>query len=144
MNLKFLMPIFLFLMACGGGKPPVNQDKAANIKVKNEQLALSNEVSTVTRTTQKLEKVGRGLETYRNSAKPEALRECNLMAEDNRREIADLDVKIQNFPDQYKILLAPIIPDLNQCVACTKTASDSCVKTRASINKAIKELYPVQ
>ena len=134
------LTIFLFI-ACNG-KPPADNSKAANIKAKNEELALTNEVSAITRTAQKLEKQGRGLETYRNSRKVEALRECDMIAEDSRKEIADLEIRIQKLSDNYKTRLAPVIPDLNECVACSGKASEGCVKARASINKAIKEIYP--
>lgn len=131
----------VLFVSCSG-KPPADNAKAANIKAKNEELALSNEVSAITRAAQKLENTGRGLEILRNSKKPEAQRECVALVETGQKEIADLDVRIQKMPDKFKIPLAPLIPDLNGCVACSKNASEFCVNARASINKAIKELYP--
>lgn len=139
---RCILLLISFLLISCSGKPPADNTKAANVKTKNEELALSNEVSAITRAAQKLEKQGRGLETYRTSPKAEALRECNLISEDARKEINDLDVRIQKTPDKYKTPLAPVIPDLNECVACSKKAMDGCVKARASINKAIKEIYP--
>lgn len=135
-----ILTIFLFI-ACGG-KPPTDNAKAANIKAKNERTALTNEVSSIALTAQKLEKQGRGLEIYRNSRKAEALRECQIIGEGIRKEIADLEIRIQKLSDEYRNRLAPFIPDLNECVACSGKASDGCVKARASINKAIKEIYP--
>jgi len=135
-----ILTIFFFI-SCSG-KPPTDNAKAANIKANNEETALTNEVSAITRTAQKLEKQGRGLEIYRNSKKVEALRECRIIAEGNRKEISDLEVRIQKLADNYKSQLAPLIPDLNECGACSPKAMDGCVKARASINKAIKEIYP--
>jgi len=135
-----LLTVFLFI-ACSG-KPPVDEAKIVEIKAKNEKLAQSNEVSAITRTAQKLEKQGRGLETYRTSPKAEAGRECSIISEGILQEITDLDARIQKLSVEYKNMLSPIIPDLNGCVACSKQATESCVKARASINKAIKEIYP--
>lgn len=141
--MKFYIFLFtLFFFAACSGKPPADNAKAANIKAKNEELAISNEVSAITRTAQKLENQGRGLETYRNSRKVEALRECRTISEGFRKDIADLEIRIEKLPEKYKPQLAPMIPDLNECVACSKKAMDGCVKARTSINKAIKELYP--
>ena len=98
-----ILTIFLFI-ACNG-KPPADNAKAANIKARNEELALTNEVSAITRTAQKIEKQGRGLETYRNSKKVEALRECDIIAEGSRKEIIDLENRIQKLSDNYRTCL---------------------------------------
>lgn len=136
-----ILTIFL-LSSCGGGKPPADNAKAANLKAKNEEIASSNEVSAITRTAQKLEKQGRGLEIYRNTNKAEALRECGIIAENSRKEISDLETRIQKLSDNYRTRLALVIPDLYECAACTKKAMNGCISARASINTAIKEIYP--
>ncbi len=82
------------------------------------------------------------MNSYRLALDAESKRTCNVVMEDNRREIADLETKIKNLPGIYHEQLTSIIPDLNECVSCSKNAMDSCVKARASVNKIIKEIYP--
>jgi hypothetical protein len=91
---------------------------------------------------QKVEKLGRNMNSYRLGTDAESKRICNVVSEENRAGIADLETRIKNLPDNYKEQLYPIIIDLNECVSCSKKAVDSCVKARASINKMIKEVYP--
>ena len=114
-----------------------------NTKIeKNKQTALLNEVSELTRAAQGLERQGRDMDSYRLSSGAESQRTCNVLMEDRQREVNDLEARIKNLPDTYGIRLAPIIPDLNQCVSCSKKAMSSCVKIRAAVNGLIKELYP--
>jgi len=100
-----ILTIFLFI-ACNG-KPPADNAKAANIKARNEELALTNEVSAITRTAQKLEKQGRGLENYRNSRKVEALRECDIIAEAVEKRSPIWRIEFKNFQIIIKLHSPP-------------------------------------
>ncbi len=79
---------------------------------------------------------------FRQAGTPENMRECNSSMEEGQKQIKDLEARIKNLPEAYNIQLTPIITDLNECVSCSKNAKTSCVNVRASINKAIKEIYP--
>ena len=136
-----LLTIFIFV-SCSPEKPRQSDEEREIIKARNEEIALKNEVSAITLDAQKLEKKGRGMEIFRQAKNAENDRECQSAMEEAQKESKDLDARIAKMPDQYKKSFAPIFPDLTECVSCSKTAMESCVKARASINKAIKELYP--
>ena len=135
--------VILVFTSCSQN-PPANKPAVVdNAKIeKNKQTALLNEVSELTRAVQRLERQGRNMNSYRLASGAESQRTCNVLMEDRQREVNDLEAKIKNLPDTYSIRLTPIIPDLNECVSCSKKAMSSCVKTRATINGLIKELYP--
>lgn len=82
------------------------------------------------------------MDSYRLAADAESKRVCNVLAEDRKRETADLETKIKNLPEIYNGQLIPILPDINECVTCSKKAMESCVKARASINETIKRIFP--
>ncbi|MGI8849568.1 MAG: hypothetical protein ACR2HT_05310 [Pyrinomonadaceae bacterium] len=142
--MKFLITMLsaLFFISCSAASPskPVVPD-ATKIE-KNKETALLNEISEIVRTAQSLEKLGRNMDAYRLAPDVESRRTCNLLMEDRRREIADLEARIKNLPGTYNDRLTLLLADVNRCVACSKQATESCVKARASINKTIKEIYP--
>lgn len=142
MKIFFLITATLFFIGCSGGQntnaPDPNKEK---LIAKNKQTAIANEVTLITQAAQKIENEGRGMEVYRNSAKPESLRECNIIMADEQKQIQNLIDRIAKLPEDKNGVLMPIAGDLNECVACTKTAQKSCVKARASINEAIKKLF---
>ena len=124
-------------IATGGG----NVGKA-ELSKKNKQIALKNEVTKATEAAQMLEKQGRQMESYRLASDAESARQCKAVEEDLQRQTKDLEAKIKSFPEPYISSLAPITGDLNVCVSCSKrTAMASCVKARASVNNAIKEIF---
>lgn len=142
MKFRFLfLAIFLFA-SCSAESNRQSNAERENIKARNEENALKNEVSAITLDAQKLEKKGRGMEIFRQAKNAENDRECASAMEEAQKETQDLDARIAKIPDLYKKPLAPIFPDLTECVSCANTAMDSCIKARVSINKAIKELYP--
>jgi len=143
MKLLITMLSALFFISCSAASQPNKSVIVDSAKIeKNKQTAIRNEVSEITRESQYLERIGRDMDSYRLAQDAESRRTCNALMEDRRREIADLEARIKNLPDNYNVQLTPIIADLNQCVSCSKKAMDSCVKTRASVNKAIKEIFP--
>jgi len=143
--MKFFITILsaLFFISCAAA-PPANKPVIADsVKIeKNKQTAVLNEVGATMRTAQSIEKLGRDMNSYRLAGDAESRRTCNLLMEDRRREIADLETKIKNLPENFHSQLTPILADLNECVSCSKQAKESCVKARASTNKVIKEIYP--
>ena len=143
--MKFFITMLFtfFLMSCSAASPPSKPAIPDATKIeKNKQTAILNEVGAIMRDAQSLEKRGRDMNSYRLAADAESRRTCNLLMEDRRREIADLEAKIRNLPDNFHSQLTPIFADLNDCVSCSKQAKESCVKARASTNKVIKEIYP--
>ncbi len=142
-KLSIIKLFALFFIACSAA-PPANKPAIPNgaIIEKNKQTALLNEVSETVRDAQSIEKLGRNMDSYRLALDAESRRVCNVVMEGNQREIIDFEARIKNLPGGYKDQLAEIIPDLNECVSCSKKAIDSCIKARASINKMIKEIYP--
>ena len=138
-----ILAVFLFI-SCSGSNPQSDEQAAKNeaIKAKNKHTAAANEATQITLTAQRLEKEGRAMDLYRNSAKSASQRECNSVMEDQQKQVKDLNDRIQKLPDPFNTQLTPIIGDLNVCVSCAKDAMESCVKSRATINGAIKQLFP--
>jgi len=143
--MKFYTTILIILAFTSCSQtPPVNKSVIVdNAKIeKNKQIAILNEVSELTRAVQRLERQGRDMDFYRLASGAESQRACNGLVKDRQREVDDLEAKIKNVPETYTIRLASLIPDLNECVSCSKKAMSRCVKTRARVNGLIKELYP--
>ena len=128
-------------MSCSG-KPQVNNVADENKKAKNKEIALKNEVTELTRVAQKLDQQGRGMEMFRQAGNAANDRECNAAMEDGQKQLKDFEERIGKLPDNYRAQLTPIIADLNDCVSCSKKAMDGCRKARASINQAIKGIFP--
>lgn len=145
MRLCILSLIVCLFAACAGGgnSPSTNSAAPDNAKAeRKKQIALQNEVTNITTAAQKFEKLGRGMDLLRKVSNPNSQRECVAQMEDNQRQVADLETRINNLPDAYKIQLSPITGDLKECVSCEKTAMESCVKSRAATNDAIQKLFP--
>jgi uncharacterized protein YjgD (DUF1641 family) len=132
-----------FYIACSAA-PRTDKPEAQNKAIieKNKQINLLNNVGKILQDAQKVEKLGRNMNSYRIGTDAESKRICNVVSEENRAAIVDLETRIKTLPDNYNEQLFPIITDLNECVSCSKKAVDSCVKARASVNKMIKEIYP--
>jgi len=62
--------------------------------------------------------------------------------EDGRRDLTEIENKINSLPETYIAQLMPIIGELNECISCSKKAMDGCKKARASINDSIKQIFP--
>lgn len=138
-----ILSLFIFI-SCSENAPQNDEQAAKNeqIKAKNRRTAAVNEASQITQTAQKLEKEGRGMDIYRKSAKPESQRECRAIMETEQKQISDLDERIKKLPEPFNAQLTAITADLNACVSCAKNAVESCIKSRAAINGAIKQLFP--
>ena len=137
-----VLAIALFLAACSGSKPPVDNAAVENRKAQNKEIAVKNKVSDLTRLAQKIEKQGREMEIYRRGRDPKNIGECEAAMEDGNKQIADLETRTKNLPENFRIQLTPILTDINECVSCEKEAVNACVKTRTAINTVIKEFYP--
>jgi len=133
--------ITVLLVACAG-KPPINEAAAENRRAKNKEVAAKNEVTEITRAFQKLEQQGRGMEIFRQANNAPNDRECSVSMEDARKQTADLEARIKNLPENFHARFIPIISDVTECTSCADEAMNGCKKARASINQAIKELYP--
>jgi len=136
--------LFTFFFVACSAAPRVDKPAAQNKAIieKNKQIDLLNDVGKILRDAQSAEKLGRNMNSYRLGTNAESKRICNVVSEENRAGVVDLEARIKNLPDNYKDQLFPIISDLNECVSCSKKAVDSCVTARAAINKMIKELFP--
>lgn len=141
MKLCILLFTSFLLTACAAKQPAVNAADESR-KAKNKQVAVINEVTQLTTLAQKLEKQGRGMEIYRQANNAENWRECRIAMEDGQKQIQDFEARVNLVPDNYKTQLLPLKNDLDGCVSCEKKALESCVKARAAINQAIKEIYP--
>ena len=143
MKKALLLFTILTFIGCTESLPANNTDpNREKIIAKNKQTAAINEATLITQTAQKIEHEGRGMETYRNSSSPQSPRECQSVMADEQKQVQDLADRIAKLPEEYKPSLTPITGDLNDCVSCSKKAMESCVKARASINGAIKTLFP--
>jgi len=138
----YILILTLILFGSCAEKPPVNHAVNEQKREKNKQIALKNEVTEVTRLAQKIEQHGRDMQPYREASDAESARQCNVIVEERRKDITDLETRIKTLPDDYKNKWLPIIAELNECVSCAKKPLDDCKKARASVNQAIKELYP--
>lgn len=139
-----LFPILLtliFFAACAQQPPTVNKADEARI-AKNKQVAAINEVTQLTTLAQKLEKQGRGMEIYRQANNAINDRECQIAADDAQKQLQDFEARANLVADNYKTRLQPLAADLQICVSCADKALESCVKSRAAINQAIKEIFP--
>lgn len=147
MKLYFLFLAAFLCISCSGIASPQPANKPspqiANTE-KNKQIAQRNEVILVTQAAQKLENQGRDMDAMRQAVDAESARQCGNAMRERQRQVTELETKVNNFPDSFKSYLTPIIADLNVCVSCSKTATATCIKTRAELNKAIGEMFPPQ
>jgi len=141
MKLYILILLSIFFVSCAT-KPPIDNAVNENVKEKNKETAVKNEVIKITRFAQAIEQQGRDLQSYREAFDAESSRQCNQIVEEIRKQTADLEIRMNNLSENYKKRLLPIVGELNECVSCAKKSLDDCKKARASINQAIKELYP--
>jgi len=141
MKLYILILLSIFFVSCAT-KPPNDNAVNENVKEKNKETAVKNEVTKITRFAQAIEQQGRDLQSYREAFDAESSRQCNQIVEETRKQTADLEIRMNNLSENYKKRLLPIVGELNECVSCAKKSLDDCKKARASINQAIKELYP--
>ncbi len=141
MKLYILILLSIFFVSCAT-KPPIDNAVNENVKEKNKETAVKNEVTKITRFAQAIEQQGRDLQSYREAFDAESSRQCNQIVEEIRKQTADLEIRMNNLSENYKKRLLPIVGELNECVSCAKESLDDCKKARASINQAIKELYP--
>lgn len=141
MKLYILILSFIFFASCAV-KPPIDNAVNENVREKNKQTAVKNEVTKITRLAQAIEQQGRDLQLYREASDAESSRQCKQIVEETRKQTVDLEIRINNLPENYKKGLLPIVGELNECVSCAKKSLDDCKKARASINQAIKEIYP--
>lgn len=141
--ISLLFTFAFFLLACAD-QPKSNKSSAEvnAIIEKNKQTSLLNEISAITRTAQRLEGYGREMDSYRRAPDAERQRTCNQLMIDGKRDLAEMEIKINNLPENYKVQLTSITSDLNECVSCSKKAMESCKKARASINDYIKQTFP--
>ena len=141
--LSVIITFILFLTSCAD-KPKSNQSAAEvnAIAEKNKQTAVLNEISSLTRTAQRLEGQGRAMDSYRRAPDAERQRICNQIMEDSKRDLTEMQTKINNLPEQYIAPLSSITGDLTECTSCSKKAMESCKKARASINELIKQTFP--
>lgn len=141
--ISLLFTFIFFLISCAD-KPNANQSSAQvnAIIEKNRQTSELNEVSALTRTAQRLEGYGREMDSYRRAPDAERQQTCNRLMEDGKRDLAEMQTKINNLPEKYTAQFTSITGDLNECVSCSKKAMESCKKARASINETIKQTFP--
>ncbi len=143
--MKKVLLIFtiLIFIGCAGSQLTGNTDPdKERIVAKNKQTATLNEVTSITQAAQRIEKEGRAMEAYRYLTKAADVQRCHSIAADEQKQVQDLADRITKLPENYNTILTPVTADLNDCVSCAKKAMESCVKARASINGAIKQLYP--
>ena len=143
MKVYILILSFIFFASCAV-KPPIDNAVNENVREKNKETAVKNEVTKITRLAQTIEQQGRDLQSYREAFDAESSRQCNQIVEETRKQTADLETRITNLPENYRnrLMPIPIVGELNECVSCAKKSLDDCKKARASINQAIKEIYP--
>ena len=141
MKLCILLLIVIFIAACSD-KPQANNAADENRRARNKETAAKNEVTEITRHLQKLEQKGRGMEIFRQANNAANDRECGIAMEEAQKQSADLETRIKNLPENFQLKLLPIIGDAAACASCADAAMDSCKKARASVNQAIKEIYP--
>ncbi|MDQ3042858.1 MAG: hypothetical protein M3R11_10855 [Acidobacteriota bacterium] len=132
-----------FLFSSCSVQPQTEKPATATVAntEKNKQTAAKNEVTELTRVAQKIEQHGRAMDTYRAMPGADGARQCASIMDDERKQIANLEARIKNLPENYNARLMPIIGELNECVSCANKAIESCKKARASINQAIEEIY---
>lgn len=123
--MKFYFSIlftFTFLLASCADKPKSNQSAAEvnAIAEKNKQTAVLNEVSSLTRTAQRLEGQGRAMDSYRRAPDADRQRICNQIMEDSKRDLTEMQTKINNLPEKYIAALSSITNDLTECTSCQK------------------------
>ena len=141
MKLCLSLLITIFFVSCSAS-PPAKNVADENKQARNKEIALKNEATELTRVAQKLDQQGRGMEIFRQAGNAENVRECGAAMADGQKQLKDYADRVGKLPDIYKNHLTPLVADLNECVSCEKKAMDGCRRARASINQAIKQLYP--
>jgi hypothetical protein len=142
--MKLYISIFLiiFITSCSGSQTSENPaPQNAAIRAKNQRTAMMNEITDITQTAQRIEKEGREMDFFRKIDNEENMNQCRLYMEERQKEISTLEARIEKIPGAYSRHLTPVIADLNSCVSCAKTAVGGCINARATINKAIAEIY---
>jgi len=138
----YILILIIFLSVSCADKLPVDSVVNEQTREKNKQIAAKNQVTEMTRLAQKIEQHGRDLQPYRETSSDESSRQCDQILEERRKDLTDLETRINNLPENYKKQWTPIVGELNECVSCAPKGLDDCKRARASINQAIKELYP--
>lgn len=134
-----LLTAFLFVSCSAPSPAPENSALAENKRAKNREIAAANEVTEIIQVAQKLERQGR---VFSESTDAASASGCGAELEDRQAKVKELDERIKKLPERFSNALLPVIPDLDACVSCSQEALKSCVKARASVNKAIEEIYP--
>ncbi len=136
----FITTLILFLLI--GCSPEKKTEINANLVEKNKETAFRNDLIRLVQEAKKLEAEGRALDFYRLTPTPRNTELCLKAVEERTPRLEDFEARVAKLPDNYRTKLSPIFSDLNQCIACDKKAMESCKKARATINQAIKELFP--
>ncbi len=92
----YILILSLFLSAACAGKPPVENAVNEQTREKNKQTAAKNETIEITRLAQTLELQGRDMQPYREAFDAESARQCNLILEERRKGITDLETRVKN------------------------------------------------
>ena len=144
--MKFILTLLttmLFLISCSQpASDNANENAKARLAEKNRETAARNEMVRMLETTQKLEQEGREMEIYRQYSSPINTAACAKVLAEKRVKMQEFQQKLEAMPENYKRKLVSIYEDLTKCVACDKTAIESCKKARANINQVIKEVFP--
>jgi hypothetical protein len=119
-----------------------NENAKAKLAEKNRETAARNEMVRIIEAAQKLEQEGREMEIYRQYSSPINTAACAKVRAEKSVKMQNLQQQSQSLPENYQSKLVPIYEDLAKCLACDKTAIESCKKARADINQAIRELFP--
>jgi hypothetical protein len=88
----------------------------------------------------RLELLGRGMESLRNSQSIENARACGDLMRARQPMADDLRSKTEVLPRPFSVWLAPIAVDLKLCLSCSSSAMNDCNRAKSNLDEAAKEL----
>jgi hypothetical protein len=88
----------------------------------------------------RLELLGRGMESLRNSQSIENARACGDLMRARQPMADDLRSKAEVLPRPFSVWLAPIAVDLKLCLSCSSSAMNDCNRAKSNLDEAAKEL----
>jgi hypothetical protein len=88
----------------------------------------------------RLELLGRGMESLRNTQSIENARACGDLMQARQPMADELRSRAEVLPRPFSVWLAPIAVDLKLCLSCSSSAMNDCNRAKSNLDEAATEL----